>query len=574
MKKSAILPDNFVLNTWDDIKPYYDELISREINSIQELKQLISDCADLDSYAWEDFARRYIRKTCDTWNEDIKKHYELFINEIQPNLSKISDTLNKKIAGSELSSQLDNAYSIYLRWLQRDIELFREENIPLHQEIEILVSQYAEIISNMTIEHDGKELTLKQAEIFLKDTHRETRKIVRDKILARRRIDIEKIDQLLDKLILLRNKIALNCWFSDYATYMHYAKQRFDYTMEDVMNFHESIKTVISPLCKIIHEKRKNVLWYELKPYDFDISIYNKQSNVCYKDSKDLVVKTIDALNMTHSWFGDFIGRLSSLNQLDLDTRKWKWPWWYNYPMGTGDTSFIFMNASTDSYGLFTMLHECGHALHHFYTYGIEPSYQRYPWSEVCEIASMAQELLSIDKLSHFFENRHDYDISTLEKLEDDILMFSWISKIDLFQHWLYTNIGHTHEQRHQKWAELTQEYPYDIRTGMYESWVWEYQKDLGSNRQKQIHIFDYPFYYIEYAIASLAAIAMWRNYINDQDAWIENYISLLKVGNTKTMPDIFASWWISFDFSRPYVSELMNFMKQRMNVLYSSLSQ
>ncbi len=245
---------------------------------------------------------------------------------------------------------------------------------------------------------------------------------------------------------------------------------------------------------------------------------------------------------------------MKDLNQLDLDTRKGKRPGGYNYPLAMSDTSFIFMNASTDSYGLFTMLHECGHALHHFYTQGIEPSYQRHPGSEVCEIASMAQELLSIDKLDNFFANKSDYNIAVLEKLEDDLLIFPWISKVDLFQQRLYTNIGHTHEQRHQKRIQLTQEYPVDTRTGTYDSWTEEYMNYLEINWQKQIHIFDYPFYYIEYGIASLAAIAMWKNYLTDKEQGIKNYINLLKTGDTKTMPEIFQEGGIKFDFSSQYI--------------------
>ncbi|HMY81055.1 MAG TPA: M3 family metallopeptidase [Candidatus Absconditabacterales bacterium] len=572
MGKLAI-PSSFILESRESIKLYFDELLSRELNSVSDLEYLIDDYATIDNFLSENYAWRYIKQSCNTLDENLKQSYERFIDIIQPEWSRISDILNKKCVQNIYADKLSGSYVLFLRGVKRSIELFREENISLSQEESKLEARYSEITSKMTIIHEDKELTLKQAEILLKDADRSTRKQVMDKILARRDQDKEELDLLLDKLIAIRHAIALNCGFSDYHVYTHYAKCRFDYTIEDVNQFHQTIQKVINPLCQTIHQHRKNIFGYELKPYDFDVALYKKTTNECYKDTSDLVKKVVQSLNQTHPGFGDFIQRLDDLKQLDLDTRIGKGPGGYNFPLAQGDTSFIFMNASNDSYGLFTMLHECGHALHHFYTDGIKPGFQRYPGSEICEIASMAQELISCDKLDMFFENKTDYNISLLEKYEDDILIFPWISKIDLFQQWLYTHIDHTHEQRHTKWIELVKEYPYDARLGMYESWEGEYLSYLGTSRQKQSHIYTHPFYYIEYAIASLASIAMRKKYLEDPKQGITYYIDLLKVGDTKTMPDIFATGGVVFDFSAQYVQELMNFMSSKISFLQKTLS-
>jgi oligoendopeptidase F len=563
---------NITITSWDDVKFYYEELLERKINSVQELKDFISDRANGDNYLSQDFAWRYIKQSCDTTNEELKKHYESFIDKVQAERSKIWDLLNKKIVESEFADQLDGAYYIFMRSVKRAIELFNEKNIPLQQEIEKLTSQYGEVVSKMTIEHNGEELTFKQAEKYLKDKDRGVRKEVREKVSVRREQDSKFLDELLDKLIDLRNQVALNSGFPNYVEYAHYANNIFDYTIDDINNFHTAIKNIVTPLCQSLQRHRKEKLRNELKPYDFNVSLYSKTSHDCYKDSEDLVQKVSATLNATHPGFGDLVLRMKDLKQLDLDTRKGKRAGGYNYPLAMGDTSFIFMNAATDSYGVFTMLHECGHALHHHYTYGIEPSYQRHPGSEVCEIASMAQELLSLDKLDNFFANKSDYNIAILEKLEDDLLIFPRISKIDLFQQRLYTNIGHTHEQRHQKRIQLTQEYPQDSSIGIYDAWTEEYMNYLWINWQKQIHIFDYPFYYIEYGIAWLAAIAMWKNYLTDKEQGIKNYINLLKTGDTKTMPEIFQEGGIKFDFSSQYIQWLMDFMQERIDKTYESL--
>ncbi len=572
MPKSKILPTDFVLHTRDDVRLYYDQVISQPINSVDDLKRFIDNTCDLDDYLSEDYARRYIKQSCNTLDQDLKKHYEEFVDAVQPDRSKTSDLINKLIVASPYTSELEWPYAILLRWIKRSIEVYREENVPLEQEVDKIGRAYSELVSKMTIEHNGEELTMKQASKFLKEKDRNLRKVIWDKMVTRKAQDYDAIDAILDKLISLRTKMAQNAWFTNFADFKHFALQRFDYTLDDIYAFHQSIYEIISPLAKSITEHRRKVLWHELKPYDFAVSIFDKSSNECYKDSSDLVEKIASSLNSTFQWFGDFIKKLSTLGQLDLTTRKGKGPGGYNYPLSTSDSSFIFMNAVNDSYGMFTMLHEAWHALHHHYTYWIEPSASRHPWSEVCEIASMAQELLSLDKLENFFENKQDYTIASMEKLEDDILTFPWIAKIDLFQQRLYKNPNHTHEERNHKRWELAQQYANSSGLGQYDSWIGDYENALLYRWQGQMHIFDLPMYYIEYAIAGLAAIAMWKNYLEIPEQWIQNYINLLKVGNTKTMPEIFETWGIKFDFSREYVQELMNFMHTKLEEYYNKL--
>ncbi|MFA7284524.1 MAG: M3 family oligoendopeptidase [Candidatus Absconditabacterales bacterium] len=570
--KSNILPSDFVLRTWDDIQPYYENILTLSVTTVEDLQTLIANSCDLDDYLSEDYARRYIKQSCNTSDESAIKHYEEFVDGIQPQRTRMGDKVNKLIASSPCAEQLPQPYPLLLRGIRRSIELFREENIPLEQEADKLSREYVQIVSKMTIQHDGKELTMKQASQLLKEEDRVVRKEIFDKMMAKRQESKDQINIILDKLIVIRNQIAKNCGFKNYAEYKHFALQRFDYSLDDVNVFHAAVAQIITPLNKAIADHREGRLGHPLKPYDFAVSVYDKTTNECYKDPDDLVTKTVVALNKTHPDFGGFVQRLHTLKQLDLGTRKGKMPGGYNYPLSTGDSSFIFMNASTDDYGVFTMLHESGHALHHYYTYDIKPSALRHPGSEVCEIASMAQELLSLDKLAAFFQNPKDYDITILEKLEDDILVFPWISKVDLFQQWLYTNPEHTHEQRADKRSELSEIYPYCSGIGSYDAWAGEYEQALACRWQNQIHVFEYPLYYIEYAIAGLAAIAMRKNYLENPHQGVEDYINLLKVGNTKPMPKIFEAGGLKFDFSKEYVQNLMDFMQSKLQECYAKI--
>lgn len=260
MRVNQLEQMKITITSWEDVKFYYEELLERTINSAQELKDFISDRANGDNYLSQDFAWRYIKQTCDTTNEELKKSYESFIDKVQAERSKTSDLLNKKIVESEFADQLDGAYYIFMRSAKRAIELFKEENIPLQQEIEKLTSQYSEVVSKMTIEHNGEEITFKQAEKYLKDNDRAVRKQVREKVNARREQDSKFLDELLDKLIDLRNKVALNSGFPNYVEYAHYSNNRFDYTIADVNSFHDAIKNIITPLCQSIQKHRKEIL--------------------------------------------------------------------------------------------------------------------------------------------------------------------------------------------------------------------------------------------------------------------------------------------------------------------------
>lgn len=558
MTQHKILPPDFALHTWEDIQPFYDEIIGRRISNVEDLKTLIKDIDSLDGFLEEDYAWRYIRQSCNTLDDWVKESYKEFVEKVQPGWQKNNDEVNRMIVWSQFVDQLGRPYDILIRGMKRAIELYREENISLFQEEDRLAQQYNEVTSKMTIEYGGKEITVVEAGKLLKEKNRDLRKSVWEQIITRRSQDYEHINNILDKLIEVRNNIARNCWFESFVEYKHYAKNRFDYTSKDVLQMHQSIKDIIVPLCKCIHEQRCTILGHELKPYDYSVSLVDKTKEECYTDTEDLISKLSTSMNQTHPWFGEFMQTLYKLNQLDLDVRKGKGPGGYNYPLALHDTSFIFMNITNNTHGLFAMLHEGWHALHHYHTYGIIPSSLRHPSSEVCETASMAQELLSMDKIENFFSNKKDYQIALAEKLGDDILTFPRISQIDLFQRWIYDNPGHTHEERSQYWIELNKQYG----EWMFDCRFPEYTQDLGCTWQKTPHIFDYAFYYIEYAMASLAAIALRKQYLENPQQWVQNYINILKVGNTERMPDIFAAGGIKFDFSAEYIRELLSFIR------------
>jgi oligoendopeptidase F len=253
---------------------------------------------------------------------------------------------------------------------------------------------------------------------------------------------------------------------------------------------------------------------------------------------------------------------MRSMGHFDLDSRKNKAPGGYNYSMPVSGAPFIFMNAA-DSHGdVVTMVHEAGHAFHSFHMNGLPLYGMKNPPSEVCELASMSMELITMDAWDEFYPNPDDLRRAKHDQLERVIMGLPWIACVDQFQHWLYENHGHTAEQREEAWRTIF---------GRFESKLvdWSGYEDIyGFAWQKQLHIFEVPFYYIEYGMAQLGAVALWREYRQDPAKAIANYETALKLGYSKPIGEIFKAAGIRFDFSGDYIHELITFLKKEMAAL------
>jgi oligoendopeptidase F len=557
-KKRKYIPADFKISDWKSLQPFYEELKNRKIGSAADLEKLIANISELDAVVSEDAGWRYIRMTCDTANEKLVNDYTFFISEIYPKVAPFANDLNKKVADSSFTGQLDKEkYFIYLRGLKNQIELFREENIPLNTEIKNEEQKYGALSAEQTIEHDGKEITLQQAGVYLKSNNREIRKEVYMKIQERRSRDEEKLNELYDKLIVLRDKVALNAGFKNFRDYMHRDLGRFDYTVNDCFAFHEAVKNHIVPLCTEMERARKEKLKYDsYRPWDTEFDVEGKEPLHPFKDGEDLTRKTIDCFYKIEPFFGQCIELMKKMGHLDLESRKGKAPGGYNYPLYETGVPFIFMNSAGLHRDVVTMVHEGGHALHSILTRDLPLTENKSVPSEVAELASMSMELISMENWEAFFENSEDLLRAKKEQLEKTIKALPWIAAIDKFQHWIYLNPGHTVEERYDCWVNIMKEFG----TGVVDYSGLE--KFLRRGWQVQLHLFEVPFYYIEYGFAQLGAIAMWRNYKTDHASALEHYQDFLKLGYTKTIPEIYTTAGIKFDFSDAYIKELADFIR------------
>lgn len=554
---SSFIPKDYTITTWENLEPYFTQLLEKKINNKADLAQWLKDLSDVESVISEDLAWRYIKMTCDTTDKEKEQAYINFVSEIQPKISPIENELNKKLANSPYTKEFtESGYKIHLRNTLTSLELFREENIPLEVELQTESQKYGTISGAMTVEMEGKELTLQQAAVYMKKLDRNIRKEAFDKITNRRLEDKEKLDELLNKLVALRHKVAQNAGFDNFRDFKHKELCRFDYTVEDCTKFHKAVASEVVPLAKNLALTRKAKLGYDtLRPWDGDVDPDGLPPLHPFDNGEELAAKTITAFNRLDPFFGEVISTMRTKGHLDLDSRKGKAPGGYNYPLAVSNYPFIFMNAAGTLRDLETMVHEGGHAIHSVLCKDLElNSFKSCP-SEVAELASMSMELISMDVWDEFMTDTDELRRAKMGQLEGVIKTLPWIATVDKFQHWLYTNPTHTAQERTAAWREIADEFG----TGVTD---WSgYEEANNYTWQRQLHIYEVPFYYIEYGFAQLGAIGVWKNYVEDNERGLELYKAALSLGNTKTIPEIYAAAGVKFDFSPTYIKELFDFV-------------
>ncbi len=560
----VFLPADFTVTTWEDLEPYFKNLNDRVINNAADLQAWLKDMSELEAVISEEACWRQIKMTCDTTNKDLEEAFTFFMMEIQPHIQPYADALNKKLINSPYSKELDQQqYFTYLRSVKKNIDLFREENIPLQSELSVMQQQYGAIAGKMTVEVNGNEYTLQQAGKFLESHDRNLREEVYKKIQERRLQDKDAMHDLYSKLIEKRHQVALNAGYQNYRDYKFVELGRFDYTKDDCFQFHEAVKLHVLPIVDKIYQNKKKKLGLDvLKPWDTEAEPIGVLPLKPFTTGKDLLEKSVTCFNEMNPFFANCLRKMDEMKHFDLESRKGKAPGGYNCPLAESGAPFIFMNAAGQMSDVTTMVHEGGHAIHSFLSHNLELSaFKEYPM-EIAEVASMSMELFSMNHWNSFFDNEADLKRAKEHQLERTITIFPWIAIIDKFQHWVYENPTHTVDERTNKWLEIINEFS---TNAIDVSGLEAYRK---ISWQRQLHLFEVPFYYIEYGIAQLGAIGLWMQYINNPSQALENYVQALSLGGTKTLPELYAAAGLKFDFSPEYIKTLMEFVNEQMEKL------
>ena len=555
------VPKEFMVTDWQNLEPYFKDLLERNIDSKEHLEKWLHDLSELEAVVSEDACWRQIKMTCDTEDKTLEEAFNFYCIELQPNIQPYADALNKKLVNHPLTKELDTKqYFTYLRSVRKSIELFREENIPLQSELAVMQQQFGVISAKMTVKINGEEYTLQQAAKFFHHSDRNLREEAYRKIQERRLQDTEPLNNLYSNLLEKRNKEAQNAGFENYRDYRFKELGRFDYTKQDCFDFHEAVKQHVMPLVNMIYQKKKEKLGLDiLRPWDLEAEPAGTTALQPFTTGKELIDLSIECFSKLRPFFGDCLAKMNSINHLDLESRMGKAPGGYNCPLAESGAPFIFMNAAGQMQDLITMVHEGGHAIHSFLAHPLPlTGFKEYPM-EIAEVASMSMELFSMEHWGVFFSDAEQLKRAREYQLERVITIFPWIAIVDKFQHWIYEHPVHSNEERTTEWNKILTEFS---DTVVDYSGLENFRSNLW---QKQLHLFEVPFYYIEYGIAQLGAIGMWKQFKLNKEEALNNYCNALSLGGTKTLPQLFETAGLKFDFSPNTIKELMDFVKQEM---------
>lgn len=556
-----LLPDELVIDSWDKLQPYFEALKNREINSEADLEAWMKDRSEMEAVLEEDLAWRYIKMNIDTKDESLQKDYSFFVQEISPKAAPYFNELDKKLVGNHYLSALDQSkYFIYLRDVKQSIEIYRDENVALLSELQEKAQEFSAITGAMNVQWKGDELTLQQAANVLKQQNREEREAMFNLVKTRRLQDKDKLDGLFNELVAKRHIVAQNADFNNYRDYKFASLGRFDYTPQDCFNFHDSIEELVVPLTDEFDRDRKEIMKLDtLRPWDTEVDKTGKPMLKPFANGAELIDRTIQMFYKINPYFGQCLETMKEMGYLDLESKNGKAPGGFNYPLYEIGVPFIYMNAVGNQRDLVTMVHEGGHAVHSFLTRDLEiTGFKSFP-SEVAELASMSMELISMDVWDSFYADAEDLKRAKQEQLEKILGVLPWVATIDKFQHWIYENPNHSVDERQTAWANINNTF---IGTVV----DWSGHEDYKNNLwQRQGHVFEVPFYYIEYGMAQLGAIAVWRNYKQNPEKALQQYMDALSLGYTKSIADIYETAGIKFDFSKECVKELVDFVREEL---------
>ena len=563
MVKSFTLPATstaFAQATWADIEPFYAELAARPI-SLDTVEAWLADWSRLEELLSEAAARAMIAYTVET--EDVKREADhlRFSTEVLPRADEEGVRLARRLL--ELGYTRADLASMIERF-RTQIEIFREENVPLSAQLEELGARYQKITGGMTVRWEGREVTLPQLQPHLRSLDRSVRERA-FRLLAQPFLEQhQELAALFSRMYHLRQQTAANAGFSDYRDYAFRSKFRFDYTPEDVDRFHQAVEAVVSPAVERLRKKRRERLQLPtVRPWDTQVDPYGKPALKPFRDVHELETATQRVMQRLDPVLGRQFEIMMNEKLLDLDTRKGKAPGGYCETLHESGRPFIFMNAAGTFDDVMTLCHEAGHAFHAFAAHPLRFIWQRHPGMEAAELASMSMELLAgryLGRDTAGFFSPEEMARARVEHLEDILVSLTHIASVDAFQTWIYTSgEGGDALARDRAWL--------DIRSRFERGLDWSgLEAERAGRWYRQLHIFLYPFYYIEYGIAQLGALQVWRNSLKDERASLDAYRAALALGATVPLPQIYGAAGAHLIFEPGPMAELVSLVEEHID--------
>lgn len=530
-------PDAFREATWDEIRPYYDELAVCPLDTAN-VEEWLADWARLDAMVYEASSLASFLYTCDTADPQREAAQLRFGTEIGPRVNEQRARLQKRLV--DLGYERPGLETMLMRF-RNQVELFREANVPLLADLSRLVTEWSKVSGALTVAWDGEEKTPAQLLPFVESPDRDIRERafrLRAQAFMRER---DHFAAIFDRMHELRQRVAQNAGFANFRDYAHREKNRFDYTPDDCTRFHEAVEKAVLPAVIRIHERRRRRMKLgTLRPWDTSTDPLARPPLHPFDSVSELVTRSAPVIAQVEPDFRGYLMAMADAGLLDLENRKGKAPGAYSTTLPFRRLPLIFMNAVGIDDDVRTLLHESGHAFHSFEATRLPLLFQRHPGSEMAEVASMSMELLAapfLDERHGGFYSEADARRSRADLLEGIILFFPHCASVDAFQQWIYTDReGADADARDRKWLELRHRFEGDAVD-------WSgLESERIARWYQQPHFFSSPFYYIEYGLAQLAALQVWRNSRRDFAEAVRKYRAALALGATRPLPELYAA--------------------------------
>lgn len=536
---------------WSAVAALFDDLDRRPLTDRAALVRWLADWDELEAAVSEEGTRRNIEMTLHTDDPEREKAHLFFVEEIQPKLRPREQALKTRFLAAPPRRELGPEYAILDRALAAEADLYRDANVPLFTEEEKLSTEYQKTIGAMTVTWDGAERTLAQLRPVQEETDRARREAAWTLAARRRLADRAKLEGLFESLLALRGTIARNADLSDYRAYAFRNYQRFDYTPAHCEAFHAAVERCVVPLVKRLQADRRRDLGLDaLRPWDLAVDPKGRAPLKPFTGGAALIEGTARMIRRVDPELGSQFERMRALELLNLENYKGKAPGGYQATYAERRLPFIFMNAVGMDEDVRTLAHEGGHAFHTFAARDLPVLAYRHAPMEFCEVASMSMELFVLPHLEEFYRTPEELARARRSRLEDIVEILPWIATIDAFQHWLYTHPGHTPAQRREAWLAVHRRFAGD------DDWTG-FEEERAFLWHRQLHLFEVPFYYIEYGIAQLGALGLWVQAGRDTAAALANYRRALALGGSKPLPELFGAAGLPFDFSEATVKPL-----------------
>lgn len=536
---------------WPALERVFAELEARPVATVADFEKWLADQFELASVLRQATNMAYVRMTCDTTDEAAEKAFLHVTQVIDPAAKPHWNRLNEILLASPLAAQLPPRYALFLKMRRNEVDLYRAENVPLEAEDTRLDQQHDKIKGAQTVEFDGRTQTLIQLGTYQERTDRTIRQQAFEAAAKRRLEDRDQLNDIFDAQVANRHQRAVNAGFRNFRDFQHQRLARFDYRPEDCFAFHSAVEQCVMPVVRMLAERRRMNLGVDkLRPWDLKVDPQGRPPLAPFQDAERLSQGSLRIFQKVDPELGRQFGRMVEYDLLDLSNRAGKAPGGYQTCLNEYPLPFIFMNAVGQDYDVRVMLHEAGHAFHTFAVEG-EPilEYREAPM-EFCEVASMAMELIANQHLEEFYPPE-DARRSRQTHLEGILELLPWIATIDAFQHWIYLHPKHTRQERTDHWLSLRR------RFAGVADWTG-YEEVEAHLWQPQGHLFGVPFYYIEYGIAQLGALGVWRNAQRDAPGALAAYRRALALGGSLPLGDLFGAAGLKFDFGPLAVKPLV----------------